>query len=101
MKDWLKEIPVMVKVLGTAVTLCAAAIMWMFSTFETSASSELKWTQHNQALQCRTVYSLQKELREAMEKRHRATSAEDKAYYDQQIQYLQAEIKRIDPDGVC
>jgi len=101
MKDVWEQIPMFVKATTGITVAVAAGLMWMLSTFETTTASELKWTQHNQALQCRTVYNLQKELRDTMEKRRHATSTADQAYYDQQIQYLQAEIKRIDPDGVC
>lgn len=90
-----------VKLTGTTVGLCVGAVMWMLTTFETTSASEQKWAAHNQAIMCSTIYDLQKEIREYLEKHKDAKTAADKEFYERQIGLLRAEIERIDPKGVC
>jgi len=86
-----------------AVGTLAAAVSWLFVTFETSAGSEQKWQQHNQAITCRTVYELQAEIRGYLKKLELASnlSPQDIAWIEAEIEALQENIKRLDPDGIC
>jgi hypothetical protein len=97
------DIPVAAKWTSGAVTTIAAAVVWLFATFETTAQSQQKWVQHNQAINCRTVYELQKDVRGLTEqlKFDISLTAERREWIKQQIENLQAEIRRIDPNGIC
>ena len=76
---------------------------WMFATFETAESAELKWKNHNQAIACRTVYELKNknESRQAQLQFDRTLSAEDKEFIKKQIDETKKDIQRIDPNGEC
>jgi hypothetical protein len=97
------DIPVAAKWTSGAVATIASAVVWMFATFETAAQSEQKWSSHNQAISCRTVYDMQKQIRGLTEQMKFDTSltAEQREWIKQQIDNIQAEIRRIDPNGVC
>ena len=90
-----------VKLTGTTVTMCVAAVMWMLTTFETVESSEQKWASHNQALQCRTVNTLKIKQLDLEEKVQKTKDQQDREFYVKQLEYVRSEIKRLDPQGVC
>ena len=91
------------KMTTAVVPVLAAAVVWMFSTFETAGASEQKWNEHNKAIACRTVYELQKEIRGYLKQLQLDDSLRDRErqWIDQEIRALQAEIARLDPKGVC
>jgi hypothetical protein len=91
------------KLATTAVATLSAAVVWMFATFETAAQAQQTWAQHNQAISCRTVYDLQKDIRGLTEQLKFDTSLtnERREWIKQQIANIQAEIRRIDPSGAC
>ena len=80
-----------------------AAWVWLFTTFETAESSEQKWTFHNQAIACKTVYELKAQIRakEAQVQFDKTLTRDDRAFIQNQIQNVHDEIARIDPDGKC
>jgi hypothetical protein len=97
------DIPVAAKWASGAVATIASAVIWLFATFETAAQSQQKWVQHNQAINCRTVYELQKDIRALTEqvKFDKTMTDERREWIKLQIANLQAEIRRIDPNGIC
>lgn len=99
MKELWGQIPMFIKAAGAV----GAAIMWMLLTFETTASSEQKWKYHNQAIQCQTVYNLKAKIQQYMERLRfdPNLTAEDRDWIRQQIELIENEVRRIDPDGRC
>ena len=91
------------KLATASVTVVASAVIWMFATFETASGSEAKWNQHNQAIACRTVYELQKEIRSYLKQLQldNSLTAGERQWIEQEIKALQAEIARLDPRGNC
>ena len=92
-----------VKLTVATVPILAAIVMWMFSTFETAVGSEQKWTYHNQAIACRTVYELEEKIENYIARLRfdKTLTDDDKEWMGVQISKLQARIRRIDPDGTC
>lgn len=80
-----------------------AAWVWLFTTFETAQSAEQKWTAHNQAIACKTVYELKAQIRtkEAQIQFDKTLTQEDKEFIQSQIDNVHDEIARIDPEGKC
>lgn len=85
------------------ITVAASAVVWLFTTFETSAQSVQRWEQHNQAITCRTVYQLQRDIRALTERlKFDASLTEDqRVWIQQQIANLWSEVRRLDPNGTC
>lgn len=81
----------------------AAAVLWLFTVFETTAASDQKWQYHNQAIQCRTVYELEQQVQMYLERLRfdQSLTDSDRAWIRQQIEQLQQKIQRLDPNGVC
>ena len=92
-----------VKLTVATVPILAAIVMWMFSTFETASGSEQKWSQHNQAITCRTVYELEEKIEQyvAQLRFDQSLNGSDKEWISAQIKNLQVKISRIDPQGMC
>ena len=97
------DIPTAAKMTATVIPILGGAVVWMFSTFETAGASEQKWQAHNQAITCRTVYELQSQIRAYLERLRfdGALSPNDRLWIEQEIVNLQADIKRLDPNGIC
>lgn len=97
------DIPVAGKMTVSAVVTLAAAVTWMFATFETASGSEEKWEQHNQAIACRTVYELKAEIRVYLRdmKNNPNLTQQNIDAIKEEITALQEDIKRIDPNGAC
>lgn len=91
------------KMTSVVVPVLAAMVTWLFVTFETASGAEQKWVQHNQAISCRTVYAMQAEIRRYLErlKRDVELTEADQNWINQEIEALQKDIQRIDPEGVC
>ena len=85
------------------VGAAVGAVMWMFSVFETVDASELKWTNHNMAIACRTVYELEKEMAKYTERLRfdKGLSPADREWINERITQIQKKIDRIDPSGDC
>jgi len=98
-----EDVSMSVKLTVATVPVLAAAVIWMFATFETASGSEMKWTQHNQAIACKTVYDLEAKIEEYVARLHFdvGLSQQDKDWINVQIKKLQTKIARIDPQGVC
>lgn len=97
--EFWEAIPMGGKIAGVVI----AGFIGMFTMFETKAGSGQKWAEHNQAIVCRQVYELQKDVRgltERLQFDNRLTQ-EQRNWIHQQIANLQAEIQRLDPNGVC
>jgi N-glycosylase/DNA lyase len=103
MKTVWEQIPMFVKVTTGITAAVAAAIMWMLSTFETTSASDQKWQYHNQAIQCQTVYNLKAKIQQYMERLRfdRNLTAADREWIRQQIELIENEVRRIDPEGRC
>jgi len=97
------DIPVAHKLATAAVTSLAAVVIWLFSTFETSQGAEVKWSQHNQAIACRTVYEYEKQISRYRERIQfdKSMSADDKIWINAEIARLGGLVERIDPNGAC
>lgn len=97
------DIPTAAKMTAAVVPVLAAAVTWLFVTFETSASSQQKWVQHNQAIACRTVYDLEEKVRQYLERLRfdKSLTDADRRWIDEEIEQLQAKITRLDPTGAC
>lgn len=97
------DIPAAGKMTASAVTALAAAVTWMFVTFETASGAEQKWAEHNQAITCRTVYELKAQIRDYMGQLRsgRNLTQQDIDWIKAEIDNLQEDIKRLDPNGVC
>lgn len=91
------------KMTATVVPVLAAAVVWMFSTFETAQGADEKWAQHNQAIACRTVYELQAQIRSYLKELQLNPGLTDaqRQWIDREIENLREEIRRIDPNGAC
>ena len=85
------------------IPLMWAAWVWLFTTFETVQSSELKWVSHNQAIACKTVYELKTQIRakEAQIQFDKTLPQDDKQFIQNQIDKVNEEITRIDPEAKC
>lgn len=103
--NW-KEIPALVKFLGTLISALAvgilSSILWMFSTFVTQAQDQQQWQFHQQAVTCNRV----SELRLAIEQLRWELKNPDLPQYlreqkNSQIESLEKEIARLDPRGIC
>lgn len=79
------------------------AVMWMFSVFETADASDLKWTNHNAAIACRTVYELEQEITKYLERLRfdKELTEADREWINEQIKQLRKKVDRIDPNGDC
>lgn len=97
------DVPTSIKLTVSTVGVLFTAVVWMFTTFETAAGSEAKWNQHNQAIQCRTVFQLKTEIRRYREQLRldKSLSDEDRAWINDEIVLLQKDIDRLDPKGQC
>lgn len=96
------DIPTAGKMTASAVGVLAAAVTWMFVTFETASGSDQKWAEHNQAITCRTVYEMKAQIRDYMgQLRSGRLSQQDIDWIKAEIDNLQEDIKRLDPNGVC
>jgi len=100
--NW-KDIPAAYKIASAGITAAALVVGWMFATFETATAAEQKWSAHNQAIQCRTVYEIEAEIeRYAYELRFgNQLTAADRDWINLQIERLREKIRRIDPQGKC
>jgi len=85
------------------VASIAAAFLWLFSTFETADASEAKWTQHERAIACRTVYDLEKDIEKYLERLRfdTALTDDDRKWIRERIDVLNKKIERLDPEGDC
>lgn len=100
--NW-KDIPAAYKIASAGITVAALVVGWMFATFETAAGAEQKWSAHNQAIQCRTVYEIEAEIEKyAYQLRFGADLTQaDKDWIKLQIERLREKVRRIDPQGKC
>lgn len=96
------DIPMAVKGVAGLAAAVTAALMWLFATFETQAQSQQQWQYHQQAVTCNRVSELRLlverirwELKDPNMPQH---IREAKA---QELAYLEREIARLDPNGVC
>ena len=98
-----EDIPVAAKMTTAVVSALAGVVIWAFTTFETSDAAEQKWSQHNQAIACRTVYEWQEKIRAYLDRLRYDTTltAHDRRWIEQEIESLKANIARLDPRGVC
>lgn len=97
------DIPTAAKMTATAVPVLAAAVIWMFATFETATGADQKWQQHEQAITCRTVYEMKAEIRAYLKElqSNPNLTPEDRDWIRTEIAALQADIQRLDPNGKC
>jgi hypothetical protein len=97
------DIPMAAKMTAAIIPVVAAAVTWLFVTFETADAAQQKWAQHNQAIACRTVYEIEEKIRSYLERLkfddNLTTSQKD--WIKEEIRNLQEKVKRIDPDGQC
>ena len=91
------------KISTGAVTSLALVVIWLFATFETADGAEMKWSQHNQAIACRTVYEYETQIAQHRERVRfdKSISAADKTWIKEEIERLNKLVARIDPGGSC
>lgn len=96
------DIPAAGKMTTAAIAAIVGAMTWIFATFETTAASDQKWQQHNQAITCRTVYELKSQVRDYLKQLQLAhLTPQQIDWIKKEIDALNADIRRLDPNGVC
>lgn len=91
------------KVASGIVSAIVPVVVWLFATFETAEGAEQWRVQHQQAINCRTVADLRAQIRGLTERLRfdSALTSEQRAWLQQQIANIQADIRRLDPNGIC
>ena len=102
MINW-RGIPDNVKLVCYLVGAFAAALLWLYTNFETVSASDQRWDAHNQAIACKTVADLRAQAREIETRLQFDTSltTEGRTFLQNQLRQIQAEIDRIDPNRMC
>lgn len=97
------DLPEAGKLTVWAVGVIVASLTWMFAMFETTAASDQRWAQHNQAITCRTVYELKSQVREYLKRLEldRSLTPQQTEWIKKEIDALNEDIKRLDPNGQC